>query len=73
MAIYYCPKCNKKYFLDCEINDTIENSFKCEFCGYSKATTKTSDDVSTETNNMNNNEASKYKKYDEILLYYIYN
>lgn len=35
MAIYYCPKCNKKYFLDDKEQTTIEfqREFKCEFCG----------------------------------------
>lgn len=35
MAIYNCPKCNKRYFLD---DDTItsnefQSEFRCDFCG----------------------------------------
>lgn len=66
MSVYYCPRCNKKYFIDCEINEAVENSFKCEFCGYSKVSTKTCNDVSAETNNneTSNNELLKleYRK-----------
>lgn len=37
MAIYYCPKCNKKYFLDDEtqFSKEFQLEFKCEFCGTS--------------------------------------
>ena len=35
MAIYYCPKCNKKYFLDDkeQTSPEFQSEFKCEFCG----------------------------------------
>lgn len=35
MAIYYCPKCNKRYFLDDKEQNSSEfqREFKCEFCG----------------------------------------
>lgn len=35
MAIYYCPKCNKKYFLDDKEQNSPEfqREFKCGFCG----------------------------------------
>ena len=35
MAIYYCPKCNKRYFLDDKEQNSLEfqHEFKCEFCG----------------------------------------
>lgn len=35
MAIYYCPKCNKRYFLDDKEQNSPEfqREFKCEFCG----------------------------------------
>ncbi len=35
MAIYYCPKCNKRYFLDDREQNSPEfqSEFKCEFCG----------------------------------------
>lgn len=49
MAIYYCPKCNKRYFLDCNIDESFENDFECEFCGYSKSFTQQSNNNSTTT------------------------
>ena len=35
MAIYNCPKCNKRYFLDDKDikSDVFQNEFRCEFCG----------------------------------------
>lgn len=35
MAIYNCPKCNKRYFLDDKDikSDDFQNEFRCEFCG----------------------------------------
>ena len=35
MAIYNCPKCNKRYFLDDKEQNSVEfqREFKCEFCG----------------------------------------
>lgn len=35
MAIYYCPKCNKRYFLDDKEQNSPEfqREFKCGFCG----------------------------------------
>lgn len=35
MAIYYCPKCNKRYFLDDkeQASPEFQREFKCEFCG----------------------------------------
>lgn len=35
MAIYYCPKCNRRYFLDDKEQTSTEfqREFKCEFCG----------------------------------------
>lgn len=35
MAIYYCPKCNKRYFLDDkeQSSQEFQREFKCEFCG----------------------------------------
>lgn len=35
MAIYNCPNCNKRYFLDDKDikSDDFQNEFRCEFCG----------------------------------------
>lgn len=35
MAIYTCPKCNKRYFLDNKTQQSsdFQKTFKCEFCG----------------------------------------
>ena len=63
MSIYYCPSCNKKYFLDCEIDDEFENNFKCEFCGHSKSSNK-----SIKTNVTNEQKPSDtIKNQDELL------
>lgn len=35
MAIYNCPKCNKRYFLDDDVikSNEFQDEFRCEFCG----------------------------------------
>lgn len=63
MSIYYCPSCNKKYFLDCKIDDEFENNFKCEFCSHSKLSNKT-----MKTNVTNEQKPSdKIKNQNELL------
>ena len=41
MAIFYCPQCNKKYFIEGDKLE-IENEFCCDMCGYSNQTRQTS-------------------------------
>lgn len=36
MAIFYCPKCNKRYFVENEINEEFTDNFECDLCHYSK-------------------------------------
>lgn len=62
MAIYYCPSCNKKYFLDCDIDESFENDFKCEFCGHSKYSNK-----SKQNNVQIENQTTNTKPNDELL------
>lgn len=62
MAIYYCPSCNKKYFLDCDIDESFENDFKCEFCGYSKSSNK-----SKQNNVQMEKQTTNTKPNDELL------
>ena len=62
MAIYICPKCNKRYFLNDKEQDSIEfqHEFKCEFCGtgYKESVVKQSEPAkdNTEIPNISQNQ-----------------